>query len=418
MERLSRRRALGVLGGTALAGLAGCVGGDDGADDGADVDDADDETGTDDTADGTGDADGADDSDDPGDSPGSEGLLYAFAPDRIALVDPQEGEVVTDVGEDVSGRDWGDARPTHDYSQLFAVDGSIGQVAVIDTAARELVEWVDVGGGPVHAYQPVAEEMWVHADDEGAFYVVDTEELAVTEIVDSGLENEGHGKLVHHENLYPKAYATNTNDPAALVIDLEAYERVDAIELGEAGGTHYAAYAPGANRVLYEWFGGEMPVIDPETDDVVAAFEFTGGLALSPDETVLGVWNDDSLRFIDAEELDLLGTVELEDRGPDDVEYVEVDGTLYAFVANTTAADVSVIDLDEIEVVDHVRAGEIDTDAQHVHRAGDSGEGLYFTSADAEGTVAVIDTAARELLHEVEVAEGVDTVRHIPETGH
>lgn len=421
MERpVSRRHALTLLAGSTAIGLAGCLGDDeddtgDGVDAGedgpTDTDDAGGTSGDDDVEDGTM---GDDDSEE---SPGSSGLLYAFAPGRIALIDPAEGEVVADI-DDVSGRDWGDARLTHDHSQLFVVDSALGQVAVIDTASRELREWVDVGGGPVHAYHPVDDEMWVHSDSEGAFYVVDTEMLDVVEIVDSGLENEGHGKLVHHENLSPKAYATNTNDPAALVIDLENYERTDVIEVGEVGGTHYAAYAPEANRLYYEWFGGEMPIIDPETNEVVDSLDFVGGLALSPDETVLGVWNDDSVRFIDAtnSEPDVLGSVELDDRGPDDIEYVEVEDTLYGFVANTTAGDVSVIDVDALDIVEHIPAGSIDTEGDIVHRAGDSGDGMYFTSADAAGTVAVIDTEAMELRHEVEVATGVDTVRYIPET--
>lgn len=406
MERpVSRRRTLGLLTG-GVAGFAGCLGDDD-------------DTEADDTADG---ADVGDDTaatdDEPDELPGSDGLLYAFAPDRIALIDPKAGDTVTDIGDDVSGRDWGDARLTHDHSLLFAVDSALGQVAVVDTGARDLLEWVDVGSSPVHAYQPVDDEMWVHSDGEGAFYVIDTDTLDVIEVVEAGLENEGHGKLVHHENLYPSAYATNTNDAAALVIDLENYERTAAIDVGEAGGTHYAAYAPQANRLYYEWFGGEMPIIDPETDDVEDRLDFIGGLALSPDETVLGIWGDDWLRFVDvtSPEPDVLGMVDLDGRGPDDIEYVDLDGVLYGFVANTTAADVSVVNVGELEVVEHIPAGDIDTGGEHVHRAGDSGDGLYFTSADSEGTVAVIDVEAMELVHEIAVAAGVDTVSYIPET--
>jgi len=411
MKRVSRRRTLGAVGAAAVVAVAGCLGDDD-AEPSTDAAEPGDEP------EGTDELESTDDADQP-EALGSAGLLYAFAPDRIVVADPHDGEAVTDIGDDVSNRDWADVRLTHDHSTLFAVDSSIGQVAAIDTETREIAEWVDVGGGPVHAYLPVEDELWVHSDDEGAFYVVDVDSLDVVEIVDSALENEGHGKLVYHDNLLPKAYATNTNDPAALVIDLEARERVDAIEIGGAGGTHYAAYAPGANRLIYEWYGGEMPVIDPETDEVVDSFDFIGGLALSPDERLVGVWSDESLRFIDAtdEELEVLGTVELEGRGPDGIQFVETDDGLYAFVANTTAADVSVVDLDEMAVVEHAQAGAIETDGDHVHRADDSGDGHYFTTTDADGTIAVIDVNSRELRHEIEVAADVDTVRYIPENG-
>lgn len=406
-----RRTFTTMVGAGVIGTLAGCVGDDDdGAEDDAGEDVPSDDQGTDETD--TGSGNGEDD------RPGSEGLVYAFAPEEISLVDPDQGTVEDVVADDLGGRDWGDARLAGDGSKLFAVDGSLGQIAVIDTASRELLEWVDIGSGPVHAYLPKQGELWAHADDEGAFYVLDTESHDVIEVVEAGLENDGHGKLIHHDDLSPLAYATNTNDSAALVIDLEEYERAEAIDVGEGPGTHYAAYAPANGLVYYEWFGGETVVIDPETNDIVDRLDSTGGLKVSPDGSRLGMWEDDQIHFFDAstDATAQLGTVDLDGRGPDDIDFFEGDGTTYAFVANTTAPEVSVIDVDAMEVLEHIPAGAIEQGGEHLHRAGDSGDGVYVTSAGADGTVAVIDKAEQSLLHEVEVADGVDTVRYVPET--
>ena len=188
---VKRRRVVRAVSGGIAFGLAGCVGGEG------------DGNGPTDTP--AGDPTGTNDDERAVDGPGSDGLLYAFGPDRAVAIDPEEGEVVAELGADFQDRDWGDARLTHDRRKLFVVEGSLGQVAVVDTETRELAEWVDIGSGPTHAYLPVEGELWAHADGEGAFYVVDTETHQVTEIVQSGLESQGHGKLISHEDLYPKA---------------------------------------------------------------------------------------------------------------------------------------------------------------------------------------------------------------------
>ncbi len=81
------------------------------------------------------------------------------------------------------------------------------------------------------------DEIWVHADDDGAFYVIDVDALEVSEIVEAGLEGEGHGKLLYHEAMGDTGYATNVNDPGVPVIDLETYERTGFVEFGEGGST-------------------------------------------------------------------------------------------------------------------------------------------------------------------------------------
>ncbi len=398
---LDRRRFVQVAAGSSVIALAGCVGGDD---DGGD--------------DGTGDDES---NGDESNGEGSEGFIYAFAPNTIAIIDPEEGEVVDEITDGLDDEGWGDPRITADYSEIYVIRESPSQVLVIDTEIREIVDEIDVGPDPTHMYHPNDDEMWAHSDDEGTFYVIDTDSHEVTEIVESGLENEGHGKLLYHEDLGSMGYATNVNDPAALIIDLEAYERTDYVELeNEDEGTHYKAYAPETGLAYFE-HGDETAVVDTETDEVVEYLDFAGGMYLSPDETVLGVLDGNSIRFLDAtsDESDELGVVDV-DEGPDALRYHEAeDGTLYAFTAHTQTDQASIIDVDALEIVETVDIGDIvrPEGAPFLHRSGVAGGGYFISPADDDGIVAIVDMEAQELVDHVEVEEGVDTVQFVGDSG-
>ena len=398
---LDRRRFVqGVAGSSAIA-LAGCLGGDDSGNDN-----------------GSGDESNGEESNDEE----SEGFIYAFAPNTIAIIDPAEGAVVDEITDGLEDEGWGDPRITADYSEIYVIRDSPSQVLVIDTEAREIVDEVDIGPDPTHMYHPNDDEMWVHSDDEGTFYVIDTDSHDVTEIIDSGLENEGHGKLLYHEDFGSTGYATNVNDPGVPVIDLENYERTDFIEFADVDdqGTHYKAYSPETGLAYFE-FGDETVVVGPESDEVVDTLDFTGGMYLSPDEQVLGVLDGDTIRFLDAtsEDSDEFGSVEVDD-GPDALRYHEADdGTLYAFTAHTQTDQGSIIDVEALEIVETVDVGYIERpeDAPFLHRSGVAGGGYFITPADEDGTVAIVDMEAQELVEHVEVEEGVDTVQFVGDSG-
>ncbi|ELZ04544.1 hypothetical protein [Natrialba aegyptia] len=397
---IDRRRLVQGLSGSFVVGLAGCLGGDEDEDDPAENGDTDENGSAED---------------------GSAGLAYAFGSETIALIDPSEGEVVDEITDGVDGYTYGDAVLTNDGSYLYVIEDSLSQVLVIDTASREIVAEVAMGPGGTHMYHPNDEEMWAHSDDEGTFYVIDTSSHEVVETVEAGLDGEGHGKLLYHEDFGSTGYATNVNDAAAHVIDMDAYERVDSIELGDEGGTHYKAYSPQTGLAYFERSGGvgTTAVVDTETNEVVDELEFSGGLYLTPDEERLGNIGENEIRLLDAtsETTDEIGSVTVEG-GPDALEYYEADDTLYGFTANTMTPEAAVIDLDDLSVVDHIDAGSIERpeDAHHLHRSAVSGDGYFFTPADADGTVAVIDMANRELIEHVPVEEGVDTVQYVPES--
>ncbi|MDG5818833.1 hypothetical protein [Natronococcus sp. A-GB7] len=412
MDRsVKRRRFVQVAGSGLVVGIAGCAGengedGDDGDEAGDDHDDhdGDDEESETDSENGDG-----------------EGLIYAFAPNTIAVIDPEDGEVVDEITDGLEDEGWGDPRITADYGEIYVLRESPSQVLVIDTENHEIVDEVDIGPDPTHMYHPNDDEMWAHADDEGTFYVIDTTSHEVTEIVESGLEAEGHGKLLYHEDMGSMGYATNVNDPAALVIDLEGYERTDYIELeNEEEGTHYKAYAPETELAYFE-HGDETAVVDTESDEVVEYLEFAGGMYLSPDEAVLGVLDGNSIRFLDAtsEDSDELGVVDV-DEGPDALRYHESDdGTLYAFTAHTQTDEASVIDVEAAEVVETLEIGDIERpeDAPFLHRSGVEGGGYFISPADADGIVAILDMEAQEVVDHVEVEEGVDTVQYVGDSG-
>ena len=408
-KNVDRRRFVQGTGVALVVGLAGCIGDDDDHD--HDHGDHDDHGHNDDGNDDTNGSNGE----------GSEGLVYAFAPNTIAIIDPEEGAVIDEITDGLDDEGWGDPRITADYSEIYVIRESPSQVLVIDTEGREIVDEVDIGPGPTHMYHPNDDEMWAHADDEGAFYVIDTDSHEVAEIVQSGLENEGHGKLLYHEDFGSMGYATNVNDPAALIIDLEAYERTDYIELeNEDEGTHYKAYSPETGLAYFE-FGDETVVVDLENNEILERLDFSGGMYLSPDEQVLGVLDGDTIRFLDAtsEDSDELGAVDVDD-GPDALRYHEADdGTLYAFTAHTQTDQGSIIDVEELEIVETVDIGDIvrPEGARFLHRTGVAGGGYFITPADADGFVAIVDMEARQLVDHVEVEEGVDTVQFVGDSG-
>ncbi len=393
-QPVKRRHVVQAITGGIAISLAGCLGDDD--DDGAD------------TTNGNG---------DNGD--GSEGLAYAFAPNTISIIDPADGAVVDEITDGIDNNDWGDPQITADYSEIYVIEGSLDQVLVIDTESREVVAEVDIGPDATHMYHPNDDEIWAHADGEGAFYVIETSSHEVTEIVDSGLEGEGHGKLLYHDDLGSTGYATNVSDPGAPVIDLDSYERSDFLEFGDDGGTHYKAYSPQTGLAYFE-YGDETVVVDTDTNEIVDELAFAGGMYLTPDEELLGVLDGDEVRFLDATSDD---STELDSvtvaGGPDALRYYDDGDTMYGFTANTMNDEAAVIDLDSFDVVDTLAVGDIERpeDADHLHRTGVAGDEYFLTPADADGFVAVVDMSTQEVVDHVDVEDGVDTIQYVGDSG-
>lgn len=160
----------------------------------------------------------------------TENVIYAFAPDRISIIEPEQAEVVAEITADFGEEDWGDILPSPDNRRLFINRAKASQVLVIDTGAQEIETQLDVGPDPTHMYHPRESEIWTHADENGTFYVVDIENLDVVDRVVAALNESGHRKLAYHDELGDAGYATNTKDSGVHVVDLKAKESTDFIE--------------------------------------------------------------------------------------------------------------------------------------------------------------------------------------------
>lgn len=395
MERRWTRRGA-VAAGAGL--IAGCIGDDDDViapDDGDDT------------------ADGDDDIGDPS------GLVFAFAPSTVAAIDPAEAAVVAElsVGPDES---WGDPRITAD-DELFAIRQSPSQVVAIDPAGPEIVAEVDIGPGPVHLFAPREAELWAHADEEGTFYVLDTNEYTVSHTVPSGRDEAGHGKLVYHDDFGDVGFATNVTEPGIAVLDMAAYERTGFISFGDDGGTHYKAYSPENGRLYVQRTGvGETAVVEPEERVVVDSLPYDGGMYLAPDGTVMALLDGDTIRFLDVTdpETPAISTVTVEDAGPDTVRFHEADDGLVAFTAPTMNDRTAVIDVEAGETIETLGVGDIERpeDARFLHRTAVVGDGYFMTPADADGTVAIVDMDERSV-EQVTVEPGVDTLQFVGDSG-
>lgn len=387
-----------VLGAGAVVGLAGCLGGNSDDEGNEPPDESD------------------DDHDDSGetaaDEPGSEGIAYVFTPDTVALVDVEAGEMTAELSVQPGGRDWGDVRRCETTSTLFAVDSSLDQVVAVDLDQRELLDPVDVGSSPIHAYLAHEGELWVHADGEGRFYVIETDTRDVVAEVEAGLDGSGHGKLVHHESLSPYAYATNVNDPVVAVLDVEERARVDEIELDQVGGTHYIEYTAGSERLYVEYQGIETAVIDPEEREVVDGLDLVGGMATDTNRELLALWGGDELQIIDGTDTDsgTLGRVTFEGESPDSVEFAKAEGEPLLYVTGSDTDFATIVESDGT-LVEEVTLGDSVDD-----RAVDSSEG-YYLAAGTETTLTVVSTDSQERQHEVDIGESIDAIRYVPMEG-
>jgi DNA-binding beta-propeller fold protein YncE len=332
----------------------------------------------------------------------AENVAYAFGPGRISIIDPQGLRTVKEITEGLAGVSWGDPIVSADQRLLFANDQTNSQVVVVDTARQEIVKRLDVGPRPNHIYNPLkGKEIWTHSDEEGAFYVIDTEKLEVTARVVAALKGTGHGKLVYHPQLGSKAYATNTNDAAVFAIDLDKKEVTRVIEVCRtadgSGGTHGKAYSPESGHAYFQCSRGlrTMVVLDPTTDTVVKELDGNGQIFTTPDERLAVIVDKGAGRLlvVDAtKDSGIVASIPAEG-GPDKIAFYQDGAKLYGIVANTLTPDVTVVDLQEMAVVTRIPAGDIKRPegASSLHRGGEVAGDFYFTPASADGTLAIID---------------------------
>ncbi|MDD9968345.1 MAG: FixH family protein [Myxococcales bacterium] len=266
--------------------------------------------------------------------------VYVFSTDGddsyVTVIDADTMEVAKEIK--LEGASWSDALPSPDGSRVFVNDSSNDQVHVFDTATQHKVASLDVGGRPIHLFNPNhGNEMWTHADAMGAFFVIDTETLAVQGPVTAALGQTGHGKLLYDPMVAPKAYATNVADPAAFPVDLDHKTVGYAIKLCESdaplpcagvsdcndsgetcegepsvcsasthkvGGTHDKAISPYNGHAYFQCSGGTRgyAVVDMATDSVVSDYDdsaLIGSAAQSVDHRYLFLMDGDDVHVLD-----------------------------------------------------------------------------------------------------------------------
>jgi DNA-binding beta-propeller fold protein YncE len=315
--------------------------------------------------------------------------------------------------------DWADPIVTPDNRLIFANDRPNAQVVVLDTAKQEIVKRIEVGPRPVHIFNPLrGNEIWTHSDEEGAFYVIDSRSLEVTGVVVAALKGTGHGKLLFHQALGNKAYATNVMDPEVFVIDLQAKRVTGTIPVCDGqGGTHAKAYSPISRQAYFECtVGGKTVVVDTATDTVAKYVEGGGYLQSSPDDKLVVILDkrNSRIQVVDATRgSELVASIPVEG-GADSIGFFEQGGKLYGFTANTLTPDSALVDFGEMKVAKRVAAGDIvrPEGAGSLHRHGEVDDGYFFTAASADGVVAIIDTG-RQSLHAAVPVPGASQVAYV-----
>ncbi|MBM3895919.1 MAG: hypothetical protein FJ359_05740 [Thaumarchaeota archaeon] len=334
----------------------------------------------------------------------SEGMLYVFADGKIAIIDPHSGEIVKELTDGLENVSWADPILTPDGKHVLVNDRDNAQVIVIDTHEQEIIKRIDVGPRPVHIYNPNhGNEIWTHSDTEGAFYVIDAKTLEVTDVVVAA-KNEtlgGHGKLIYSEALGSKSAATNTKDNGIHLIDRDSKKAYGFVETCVNGGTHGKAFSAASNHMYIECGGDRKTVVvDAETDTVVTTIDGSGQIFEIPEKDLIVIVakKNNQLIVVDATTDEVVATIPVEG-GPDKLLFYKNNEKIYGFTANTLSPDTAVIDFDTMQVVKTIPAGDIarPEGALFYHRGGDIGDKFFFTPADGDNLVSIIDAENLEL---------------------
>lgn len=360
-------------------------------------------------------------------------LLDSATPDQPNTLAFDELATLSGSAGNDAGPSWGDALLSSDGTRIFANATTIDKVAVFDVATGSLEAVLDVGSRPLHMYNPNhGDEIWTHADGEGAFYVIDQTTLAVTGPVVAALAGAGHGKLVYAEELGSKYFATNTNDPGGFVIDGATKSDGTFIPLcgvpceddpdSSCGGTHDKAYNPTMGWALFQCSGasgGNYAFVDASTNEVVHDLvPITGAIANTPGGEYILAIDGDLVQIWDTNAADHDGlafdaTLTLSghpsDRG---TEFRQTEAGWQAWMPQNDGSKVIVVDLDSL-ATNEIEIGTLTPppDAGHAARRSAIGTNYYFNANDQGIVMVDLDT------HEVRQGPTIDPVARIIPVG-
>lgn len=345
------------------------------------------------------------------------GVIKTFAVDDL-------GDLSGDAGNG-AGPSWGDVAVGTGKTRVFANAMNVGRVAVFNTDTQSLETVLEVGGRPVHLFNPNhGTELWSHADAEGAFYVIDQETLEVSDPIVAAQNDTGHGKLLYAHELGTDYYATNTNDAGAFPIDGAARTVGEMLSLCAqpcaddpstpedeslltCGGTHDKGYNPKMGWAYFQCSGatsGHFAFVDTATNTVVHDLvPMSGSVAHSPGYEYTLLLNGDDVQIWDTAApghngLDFDATVTLSgspsSRGTEFRQ--NAAGQWEAWLPQNAGTQVSIVNLATLQV-DTVEIGVVTAPpgGGHFNRRGIFGGSHFFTWSDAG--IVMIDADTHEV---------------------
>lgn len=352
------------------------------------------------------------------------GLLWTFSPNMVNVYDPLLRSPVASIP--VQNLAWGDGVVTADNSMILVNEQTKNEVVVFDTNTRQIIKNIPVGQRPVHMYNPhYGNEVWTHADGEGRFYVINTDSLTVTHIVDASLVNPpaGHGKLLWAPELGSKAYATNTGDRAVHIIDIENHESTGSIAVCQ--GTHGTSYSQLSGFAYFACGGvSTISVVDPDTDTFVKNLTGVGSQVwpgahepiMHHREPLMLSGHSSGVKVIDVMTNEIVRTINATGLGHME-QHQAADGKTYYLAPHNEEPVVYVLDPANETPVKKIYMGAWEpADAAAQHGTSLTASDRYlFVARETDGVVSVIDMDTLQPVNTILVEEMVGTPLFVEE---
>lgn len=330
----------------------------------------------------------------------------------------------TSDGHDIDGLEWVWQRESDHHPVGYFLGGRVHDGRSVLTDATEWLElsirgaegatstftWElgQLGTGSGHAVAPL--RAYIANAYSGTISVIDHESQSVVETV-AVADRTSHGLAAHPNGEF--LYTGDGKDGNIYVISTESFEVVETIDVESSA--HGIDIHP-SGRHLYVSGGsvntrGDVVVVDLESYEIVEriATDGAGHINFGPGGRYAYVSNVDLDRIavIDTEAMELLATVSV-GAGPNEA-VASPDGA-FVYTANVWDDSVSVVATDGWEEVDRIPAGE------GTHGIAVSPDGTFvWTSNRASNDVTVIDAETREVVETIPAWESVNHLAISPD---
>jgi YVTN family beta-propeller protein len=232
-------------------------------------------------------------------------------------------------------------------------------LTVVDVAARKVTGEIELGYANPHGimFMPDGKRVIVTVEGSSAIALVDIEAGKVVQ----GISTPGYPcHMVVPAPDGRRAYATSIWRGALVVLDLEKGEMIEAIETG--GGAEGFDLSPDGGEV---WVGNRaedsVSIIDTRTLEIVETVKAEGfpirlKFAQEGAVALVSCATGGTVRVFDAASRKELGAIDME-TGSAPIGILVAPDQRHAFVANTRANTVAVIDTKEMKRVAIIEAG-------------------------------------------------------------